>query len=122
MSKLKPLGIADGFGNITGYSSEKRINFKNFIHTIFSINSLKSFILSYLFIKYLKQCYLLSLVVIENKPYGELTIFSSFSFEFYKILTSENYLNFTRCFSAIVLFVIFSVFSDAYIAKTYIKQ
>lgn len=110
------LAIAGALGTLCRYEVGKILSFQNYpIATLF-VNTLGSLFLGFLFFKYAtnnQQLY----VFLGIGFCGGFTTFSTFSLDLFKMIQSENYLQFTSYLFLSIILGIVAVMIGYFIAK-----
>ncbi|HLV51700.1 MAG TPA: fluoride efflux transporter CrcB [Flavobacterium sp.] len=110
------LAIAGGLGTIFRYGISKWISYDQFPIATLCINSLGSFVLGFLFVKYAlnqPQWYL----IFGMGFCGGFTTYSTFSLDMYKMIVNAQYINFALYLFATVILGLIAVFAGAYLGK-----
>lgn len=110
------LAIAGALGTICRYEVGKFITYQQFPVATLLINMVGSIFLGFLFVKYATQQPHLFLIMGVGFC-GGFTTFSTFSLDLFKMLQSQDYVNFVVYISLSITLGITGIFVGTYLAK-----
>lgn len=110
------LAIAGAIGTVCRYEIGKIITYQQFPVATLLINTLGSLLLGFLFVKYATNHQHL-FVVLGIGFCGGFTTFSTFSLDLFKMLQTQQYVNFATYLSLTIVLGLVGVFAGTYLAK-----